>query len=55
MATIKRQVWGDWEATLDESRREAERLMRESFRRPDFAKGIAGFLERRTPDFPPLV
>ncbi|MCT9933644.1 enoyl-CoA hydratase-related protein [Planotetraspora sp. A-T 1434] len=55
MAVIKRQVWGDWATTLDESRDEAVRLMLESFGRPDFAEGVASFLERRPPRFPPLA
>jgi enoyl-CoA hydratase/carnithine racemase len=54
MAVIKRQVWGDWQASLDDSASEAVRLMLESFGRPDFAEGVASFLERRIPAFPPL-
>ncbi|GLW97829.1 enoyl-CoA hydratase-related protein [Microtetraspora sp. NBRC 16547] len=54
MAIIKRQVWGDWERGIDESRDRAVRLMMESFGRPDFAEGVAGFLERRPPNFRPL-
>ncbi|MEU6431755.1 enoyl-CoA hydratase-related protein [Microbispora sp. NPDC046973] len=54
MAIIKRQIWGGWQVGLDEARDEAVRLMMESFRRPDFAEGVASFLERRPPDFPPL-
>ncbi|MBO3750400.1 enoyl-CoA hydratase/isomerase family protein [Streptosporangiaceae bacterium NEAU-GS5] len=54
MAIIKRQVWGDWTTTLDESRDTAVGLMVESFGRPDFTEGVASFLERREPKFPPL-
>jgi enoyl-CoA hydratase/carnithine racemase len=54
MAVIKRQVWGDWQKSLDDSATEAVRLMAESFGRPDFAEGVASFLERRAPSFPPL-
>ncbi|WP_433254403.1 enoyl-CoA hydratase-related protein [Streptosporangium sp. CA-135522] len=54
MAVIKRQVWGDWSQTLESSESAAVRLMTESFRRPDFAEGVASFVERRVPGFPPL-
>ncbi|MEO3858599.1 enoyl-CoA hydratase [Acrocarpospora sp. B8E8] len=55
MAVIKRQVWGDWDKGLEDSRDAAERLMLESFSRPDFTEGVASFLERRPPEFPPLT
>ncbi|MGW0480993.1 enoyl-CoA hydratase-related protein [Nonomuraea sp. NPDC003214] len=54
MAVIKRQVWGDWTASLEEATRAAAREMAASFGRPDFAEGVASFLERRPPNFPPL-
>ncbi|GAA3131771.1 enoyl-CoA hydratase-related protein [Planomonospora alba] len=54
MAVMKRQVWGDWTTTLGAAETEARRLMVESFGRPDFAEGVASFLERRPPRFPPL-
>ncbi len=55
MAVIKRQVWGDWELSLDSSRTNAERLMAESFGRADFGEGVASFLQRRPPEFPPFT
>ncbi|MGW3344569.1 enoyl-CoA hydratase-related protein [Nonomuraea rubra] len=54
MAIIKRQVWHDWDATLEESAKAATQEMIASFGRPDFAEGVASFLERRPPNFPPL-
>ncbi|MFI7421113.1 enoyl-CoA hydratase-related protein [Nonomuraea sp. NPDC049684] len=54
MAVIKRQVWHDWDVTLEESARKAVHEMLASFGRPDFAEGVASFLERRPPDFPAL-
>ncbi|NUR84543.1 MAG: enoyl-CoA hydratase, partial [Nonomuraea sp.] len=51
---IKRQVWNDWDATLEESARKAVHEMAASFGRPDFAEGVASFLERRPPNFPSL-
>ncbi|HUR01332.1 MAG TPA: enoyl-CoA hydratase-related protein [Nonomuraea sp.] len=54
MAIIKRQVWNDWNVTLEESAKTATQEMLASFQRPDFAEGVASFLERRPPNFPPL-
>lgn len=54
MAIIKRQVWHDWEVTLEESAKTATQEMLASFGRPDFAEGVASFLERRPPGFPSL-
>lgn len=54
MAVIKRQVWNDWDVTLEESAQTAVQEMLTSFTRPDFAEGVSSFLERRRPDFPPL-
>jgi len=55
MAVIKRQVWSDWDKTLDDSYHEAVQQMIASFGRPDFAEGVSSFLERRPPHFPPLA
>ncbi|MEV0236592.1 enoyl-CoA hydratase-related protein [Nonomuraea sp. NPDC050786] len=54
MAVIKRQVWHDWDTTLESSAAAAVQEMVASFGRPDFAEGVASFLERRPPNFPPL-
>ncbi|MFL5823761.1 MAG: enoyl-CoA hydratase [Solirubrobacteraceae bacterium] len=54
MALMKQQVYGDYDRTLAESVEEANRLMAESFSRPDFAEGVKSFLERREPQFEPL-
>ena len=54
MAIIKRQVWNDWNVTLEESAKTATQEMLASFDRPDFTEGVASFLERRPPNFPPL-
>ena len=54
MAVMKQQVYADYERTLGETVDEANRLMAESFTRPDFAEGVQSFVERRLPNFPPL-
>lgn len=54
MAVIKRQVWGDWDVSLEQSAKTAVHEMLASFDRPDFAEGVTSFLERRPPAFPPL-
>ena len=55
MATMKRQVYADLERPLVEALAEADRLMLESFTRPDFAEGVASFVERRDPSFAPVA
>jgi enoyl-CoA hydratase/carnithine racemase len=54
MAIMKRQVYGDLARGVDEALADADRLMVESFSRPDFAEGVRSFVERRAPDFAPL-
>ena len=55
MATIKAQLWGDWERTQDESRRFAlDRVADLSDNHPDFKEGVRSFVEKRPPDFPGL-
>lgn len=54
MATIKRQVYGDFDRSLAQALEVANALMLESFSAPDFAEGVQSFLERRPPRFAPL-
>lgn len=54
MATMKRQVYADLQRPLVEAVAEADRLMLESFAKPDFAEGVASFVERREPTFAPV-
>lgn len=54
MAQMKRQVYAAMAEPLDEAVAEADRLMLASFAEPDFAEGVASFLERREPRFAPL-
>jgi enoyl-CoA hydratase/carnithine racemase len=54
MAAMKQQVYADLERELAPALENANRLMLESFERPDFAEGVASFVERREPRFAPL-
>lgn len=54
MATMKRQVYADLERTVSAALTDADRLMLESFKAPDFVEGVTSFLERRDPRFAPL-
>ncbi len=51
---MKQQVYRSLNQTLGESMTEANRLMEESLKRPDFKEGVASFVERRAPNFPRL-
>jgi enoyl-CoA hydratase/carnithine racemase len=51
MAVMKRQVYEHLERGAAESLDESNRLMAESFERPDFAEGVASFVEGRPPEF----
>jgi enoyl-CoA hydratase/carnithine racemase len=55
MATMKRQVYADLERAVPDALAEADRLMLQSFTAPDFAEGVASFLERREPHFAALA
>jgi hypothetical protein len=54
MGVMKRQVYGDLHASLEESRRVADGLMHEAQDREDRKEGVAAFRERRAPRFGPL-
>jgi enoyl-CoA hydratase/carnithine racemase len=55
MAAMKRQVYGDLERGLTDATARADRLMLESFAKPDFQEGVSSFLERREPRFAALA
>jgi enoyl-CoA hydratase/carnithine racemase len=54
IAIVKEQLRRALDQSFADSYEESERLVRESFQRPDPAEGVAAFLERRPPRFPPL-
>lgn len=54
MAIMKRQVYAQLHAGLGPAEVESQRLMVESFGRPDFKEGVQSFLEKRSPSFPRL-
>ena len=51
LAIMKRQVYQGLHAGLGPKELEAQRLMVESFGRPDFAEGVQSFLQKRPPIF----
>jgi enoyl-CoA hydratase/carnithine racemase len=55
MAAMKRQVYEALAEPIAEATAEADRLMLASFAKPDFAEGVASFIERREPRFAPLA
>ncbi len=54
MASMKAQVYRDLDGGLDGALDRADALMVASFSAPDFAEGVASFIERRDPAFAPL-
>ncbi len=55
MATMKYQMYAHPMMTVEAALADANRLMNESFGRPDFKEGVASFVEKRPPAFPPLA
>ena len=54
VATMKKQVYADFERTFAESFQASQALMAESFRSSDVEEGVRSFMERREPAFAPL-
>ena len=54
MAMIRRQVHGDLSRRFDDSMLQTLALMRDAVSSEDFREGVASFVERRPPSFPPL-
>jgi enoyl-CoA hydratase/carnithine racemase len=48
-------VYADLERGLTDATARADRLMLESFAKPDFHEGVSSFLERREPRFAALA
>jgi enoyl-CoA hydratase/carnithine racemase len=55
MAIIKEQVGAGLDHGFAQSFAESERLIAESFERPDAAEGVNSYIEKRPPAFPPLA
>ena len=54
MAVMKEQIYGDRDKIFSEVNDRAGTLMQESFRWPDLKEGVASWMERRPPQFPPF-
>jgi enoyl-CoA hydratase/carnithine racemase len=51
LAVMKSQVYRQLHTGLGPAEKESQQLMVESFGRPDFAEGVAAFLQKRPPSF----
>ena len=54
MAAIKKQVYTHPMMPIGDALTDSNRLMNESFGRPDFKEGVSSFVEKRPPSFLPL-
>jgi enoyl-CoA hydratase/carnithine racemase len=55
LAVMKRQVYEHTQRGLGAAEAESQRLMVESFGRPDFQEGVRSFLDKRAPEFARLT
>ena len=54
IAVMKQQLYGHALVDVDTALQESNKLMRESLARDDFKEGVASYVQKRPPAFPPL-